>query len=693
MPIRLPTSLTRRQSDARTTIDDWQFARPIANPLLADLQKVADKKVSASIRKGTTRLQSDAQVAFLFTGQGSQYAGMGKELYHDHPVFRQAMDQCDQVIQGTRGQSLLPIMFEVENEDTLNDTAWSQPALFALEYSLAKLWQSWGIEPSYVMGHSVGEYVAACIAGVFSLDDGLRLIAKRGELMGDLPAGGTMAVVFTDAESVQQRLEKFSSDQGSISIAAHNGPQNTTVSGDAAAVEAFLTECQADEISVQPLTVSHAFHSHLMDPMLDEFEAFAATMDFNTPQIPVISNLSGEIIDEAVFTPNYWREHIRQSVRFEPSVQTLVNEQVDVFIEIGPSPALLGMAKRCAPDAKVSLIASMRKGKSSTDSIFEAVSDLYIAGADLDWKAFDQPWNYKRVDLPSYPFDRKRYWFEPSFASTERLDDVFGLNLIHPLLGKAIKVAETTVFESRMSADSPKVLSDHVVQGSTLVPGSGFTDMGFAAAKYLFGEGNHEIHQLNFQQALFLAETPKRVQTVVSDPSGGRCPFRIYSQSIDADDPTAWELNATGTIVRGTENEPALPGNVDAESIKSRSVRQRSHEAFYEIMLERNLQYGPTFQPLDGLIQAASESIATMKLHGDVAAALPQFTIHPAIGDGAMHAARCCSAPSRRFVHAVYVSADQHCSGAIFCTLGRQHVCLRCPNVRRCVRKSRTGDC
>ena len=293
--------------------------------LLADLQKAAAKKISPSIRKGTTKLQSDAQVAFLFTGQGSQYAGMGKELYQDHPVFRSTLDQCNAIIEQIRGQALLPIMFEAENQDTLNDTAWSQPALFALEYSLAKLWQSWGVEPSYVMGHSVGEYVAACIAGVFSLEDGLRLIAKRGELMGNLPAGGTMAVVFADAESVQGRLENFSSDQGSIAIAAHNGPENTTISGDAGAVEAFLADCKSDEISVQPLTVSHAFHSHLMDPMLDEFEAFAATMDFAAPQIPVISNLSGEIIDEAVFTPNYWREHIRQPVRFEPSIQTLVD--------------------------------------------------------------------------------------------------------------------------------------------------------------------------------------------------------------------------------------------------------------------------------------------------------------------------------------------------------------------------------
>ena len=298
------------------------------------------------------------------------------------------------------------------------------------------------------------------------------------------------------------------------------------------------------------------------------------------------------------------------------------------------------MAKRCVPDAKVSLIASIakRQGKHRFDSGSRlGVSTLPVL--DLDWKGFDQPWRYERVDVPTYPFDRQRYWFEPTFASTERLDDIFGRNQIHPLLGKAVKVAETTVFECRMTADSPKVLSDHVVQGSTLVPGSGFTDMGFAAAKYLFGEGDHEIHQLNFQQALFLAEIPKRVQTVVSDPSGGRSPFRIYSQPIETDDPTVWELNATGTIVRGTDKEQPRPANVDADSVKARAVRQPDHDAFYEIMLERNLQYGPTFRPLDGLTQAASESITTMKLHEDVAAALTQFTIHPAIGDGAMHAA------------------------------------------------------
>ncbi len=604
--------------------------------LLADLKKLAAGKKSPSIRRGNVQFRGRGRIGFLFTGQGSQIPGMGCDLYHSQPVFRDMMDQCEAFFQSERGESLLTVMFDENAVEKLNDTAWTQPALFALEVSLAMLWKSWGITPCIVMGHSVGEYAAAYMAGVFSLKDGLRLIAKRGELMSRLPAGGAMAVVFDDEAAVIELLKPF---EGRLEIAALNGPENTTVSGTEDALQELISHCESVGVGCQRLTVSHAFHSHLMDPILDEFEQYALSVEFSAPDISLISNLTGELVDEQVTTPSYWREHIRGSVQFSHGVATMSAEELDALIEIGPTPALVGMAKRCMPDWSVATIASLRKGKSDVSALMDGVADLFVAGGTLDWAGVDRPWSFNQIDLPSYPFDRQYYWLE-SEGNNERLDDVFGLNIIHPLLGKSIRAAESTIFQCKMRSSNPESMRDHVVQGSTLVPGSGFTEMGFAAATELLGEGSHRVEDLSFQQALFLSDVAKNVQMVVSPPSGSRYPFRIYSQGVVAGSSDGWELNATGTIVRASAQDEALsPPEIDLDKVRGDVVRTRDHDEFYEIMRQRNLNYGPTYQIMDGLAQTATQAIAPMRFHEDVLEQLKQYAIPPAVGDGAMHCA------------------------------------------------------
>ncbi|TWT65367.1 type I polyketide synthase [Allorhodopirellula solitaria] len=603
--------------------------------LLADLDKLADGKKSPSIHRGNVQFRGRGRFGFLFTGQGSQLPGMGRDLYHSEPVFRDVMDQCEAVFQAERGESLLSVIFDENAADKINDTAWTQPALFSLEISLAMLWKSWGITPSVVMGHSVGEYAAACLAGVFSLTDGLRLIAKRGELMSRLPAGGAMAVVFGDAAAARELMQSFG---GRLEIAALNGPQNTTVSGTEEALEEFLQQCEAAGVGCQRLTVSHAFHSHLMEPILDEFEQYAADVEYSVPEISLISNLTGQSVNEQVTKPSYWRDHIRSSVQFAEGVATMAAEQLDALVEIGPTPALVGMAKRCIPEWSVATVASLRKGKPDVAALMDGVADLFVTGGTFDWKEFDRPWRFNQIDLPSYPFDRQYYWLE-SEGTNERLADIFGLNIIHPLLGKSIKAAESTIFQCKMRSSDPESVRDHVVQGSTLVPGSGFTEMGFAAANALLGEGAHRVEDLSFQQALFLSDVPKLVQMVVSAPSGSRYPFRIYSQSVEANGSADWELNATGTIVRGSKDEAQSPPQIDLEEVRGEVIRTRDHDEFYDIMKQRNLNYGPTYQIMDGLTQTPTQAIAPMRFHEDVVEQLNQYTIPPAVGDGAMHCA------------------------------------------------------
>lgn len=603
--------------------------------LIEDLGKLAEGKTSVNSRKGNIKFRGRGRYGFLFTGQGSQLPGMARELYDTHPVFRETMDECQEVFLKERGESLLEVVFDPDGAEKLNETSWTQPALFAVEISLAKLWKSWGVEPSVVMGHSVGEYVAACVAGVFSIEDGLRLIAKRGELMGRLPEGGSMAVAFCKAEKLEPLLASF---DGKLEVAAHNGPENTTVSGDAKALEQFIVQCESSDISCQRLSVSHAFHSYLMEPMLDEFEEFAAGIDMSSPKLPLVSNVYGELIEQKVSTPGYWKEHIRAAVQFAAGIDIMAGEDLDALIEIGPTPALLGMAKRCRPKWSIPAVASLRKGIPDISAMLQGLTDFYLAGGTVNWAGFDGPWQFDRIDLPLYPFDHQNYWLEP--ASKRRLDEVFGLDIVHPMLGKRIAAAETTIFQAQMRSDSPVSIKDHVVQGSVIIPGSGYTEMGFAAAEHLFGKGSHHVEDLTFQQALFLSEETKLVQMVVSPPSGSRYPFRIYSRPLSGDDAVGWELNATGTIVRGSqEASRSGPPQIDLKQIEEDVLRERDHDDFYQIMSDRNLDYGPTYRIMDGLNQTADGAVAPMRFHDDVVQLLKNYTIPPAVGDGAMHCA------------------------------------------------------
>ena len=354
-------------------------------------------------------------VVFMFTGQGSQYIDMGRNLYATEPVFRAALDRCCTILEPYLKQPLVSVLFPANDQRSasellLDQTGFTQPALFSLEYSLAELWRSWGVKPAAVLGHSLGEYVAACVAGVFSLEEGLRLVAERSRLMQALPAGGTMAVVFADEERVTQVIAPFAK---TVSISAINGPENTVISGASKDIESIIEHFETQGISISRLTVSHAFHSPLMDPMLREFEDIAYTIKYAPPNIDLITNLTGMPAGGADFlTAEYWCQHARRPVRFAASIQSLCAEGHKIFLEIGPTPVLAGMANRFISDDSVVWLPSLRRGQNDNQQIFKTLASLYGRGVEIDWEGVYRGRSYRRTPLPTYPFERKRYWME-----------------------------------------------------------------------------------------------------------------------------------------------------------------------------------------------------------------------------------------------------------------------------------------
>jgi acyl transferase domain-containing protein/surfactin synthase thioesterase subunit/D-arabinose 1-dehydrogenase-like Zn-dependent alcohol dehydrogenase/acyl carrier protein len=365
-----------------------------------------------------------ARLAFLFTGQGAQVPGMGRGLYAAWPVFRAAFDRCLRLFDQELPRSLQAVMWspaDSAESALLHQTAYTQPALFALEYSLSALWQSWGIRPDLLAGHSIGELVAACVAGVFTLEDAVRLCAARGRLMQALPAGGAMATIAASEATVAAALAACSA---AVAIAAVNGPQQVVISGDEAKVAALVSELAGRGVRTRILKVSHAFHSPLMEPMLAEFRQVAESIRYRAPAIPIVSNLTGQLGADLLCSADYWVQHVRQAVRFADGVQALGAAHVRTFVELGPKSTLLGLIPACLPDADVVLVPSLHAERSEPESALAALGGLWGQGGSVDWKGVF-PGGGLRVELPSYAFERQLYWVQGVAQPEDPLTDWF----------------------------------------------------------------------------------------------------------------------------------------------------------------------------------------------------------------------------------------------------------------------------
>lgn len=552
---------------------------------VADALAQLPQAAAEPLRTGQPAPGQRPRVVFLFTGQGAQSVNMGRALYQSEPVFRAALDRCAALLRPHLEAPLFEVLYPDEERAAgaraiLAQTVYTQPALFAVEYALTRLWESWGVLPDVVMGHSVGELVAACVAGVFTLEDAIKLVAARGRLMQALPQTGMMAAVWASEDAVRAALAPY---EDTVAIAGYNGPQHLTISGERSAVQAVMKELAAQAIQTRELEVSHAFHSPLMEPMLAEYAALARTLAFAPPRLALISTVTGERAKSAVATPEYWTHQVRQPVRFSAGVQTLQADGPSVFVEVGPSPVLLGLARSTLEADGASghaLLPSMRAGAADRQVILRSLGELYVRGAQISWKKVAAGEQHRRVRLPTYPFQRTRYHMAPAAAAAPESGVVRSGRAaasVHPLLGHRLPSPLRAIqFESQVSATDPAYLSQHQLGGSSVFPASGYYEMGLAAGQLAaFGEPV-ELAAVRLPKALLLAANqPLTLQCIVT-PAGSQFEFQIYSlPAQDSEmggsgataqqDALAWTLNATGVIKRSGQSSRPEPEANDSQ--------------------------------------------------------------------------------------------------------------------------------
>jgi acyl transferase domain-containing protein/acyl carrier protein len=607
--------------------------------LMSGLQAFQEGELDPGLILGSEVQDRQPKLVFVFSGQGGQWFGMCRELLKREPVFYKAIERIDQLIQLHFKWSLLEELNAGTTDSRINEIGVIQPALFAIQIALSELWQSWGILPDAVVGHSMGEVAAAHIAGILSLEDAVKIIGHRSKLMMPLQGRGSMLVTELSPDQARELLEHA---DRSIALAVINSPTSTVLSGDSEAVKKIMESLERKDIFCRLVQVDVASHSPQMDQLRPELLELLQGINPLSPKIPIYSTVTGARGDDLNFNADYWIDNLRKTTLFSDAIGNLLENEYSTFVEIGPHPNLLGSIQQSLQahhQGVVRLLPSLRREEPEREVMLGTLGALYTEGYPIDWKQL-HPARGRFVKLPSIPWQGQRYWIEAVSAGAKGSRQLGPMTdkVSHPLLGDSLNLASTPssyVWQKPYNSEVLRILEDHRLENEIVFPAAAYMEMALQAAEESGLSKSHELSDFEFKESMILqAETPGLIQAHLSPLEEGNFSFSVYSRGNTDEN---WKLHASARLNRHQGiNGPSAGMITSPDEIRQRSTLQRSTKEFYESMQLRGVEYGPDFRNIEQLWSNENESLGRIRFPESLQYDVDSYQIHPAILDACL---------------------------------------------------------